>query len=132
MLETKIQDEYRLKAEKACTELFDCRTYVNVKNMVFLHYPIFIAEYTFGAEKYRVLIDGVSGDVIDAEIPITTRLRVASFIMLLLLFIVNINYTFIQPIENDNVTAMMLFTFFALFAGYKLTNLLFGTVSRGS
>ncbi len=132
MLETKIQDEYRLKAENACTELFDCRTHVNVKNMVFLHYPIFIAEYTFGAEKYRVLVDGVSGDVIDAEIPITTRLRVASFILLLLLFIVNINYTFIQPIENDNVTAMMLFTLFALFAGYKLTNLLFGTVSRGS
>ena len=100
--------------------------------MVFLHYPIFIAEYTFGAEKYRVLVDGVSGDVIDAEIPITTRLRVASFIMLLLLLIVNINFTFFQPIENDNVTEMMFFTFFALFVGNKLTNLLFGTVSRGS
>ena len=52
--------------------------------------------------------------------------------MLLLLLIVNINFTFFQPIENDNVAAMMLFTFFALFMGNKLTNLLFGTVSRVS
>lgn len=76
LIETKIQDEHRQRARNDTTELFDCRTFIEVKGIGFLHYPIVYVEYLHGRETYRVVMDGYSGEIIAAELPITTRYRV--------------------------------------------------------
>ncbi len=75
IIETSIQDEHRAKARADTTELFDCRTKITVKGMDFLHYPIVYVEYVHGRETYRVVMDGYNGQILAAEIPITTRFR---------------------------------------------------------
>ncbi len=86
LIETHIQDEHRSRARADTTELFDCRTNIELKGMLFLHFPVVYAEYQYGKETYRVIMDGNSGKILLAELPITTRFRImaelATFITL--------------------------------------------------
>lgn len=75
LVKTRLQDRHRAIAHKHTTELFDCRTSVNVESMQFLHYPVISGEYSYGNETYRILIDAHSGKITDAEFPIPFRFR---------------------------------------------------------
>ena len=81
IIETAIQDEHRSRAHSRTTELFDCRTTIEVQGMSFMHYPIVYVEYMHGKETYRVVMDGKTGRIIDGELPITTRFRVIAEIV---------------------------------------------------
>ena len=136
LMETKIQDEHRARAHAATTELFDCRTAVKVEGMLFLHFPIFQAEYKFGKETYRVLMDGTNGEILDAEIPITTRFRLMSFVIASLLVLTDILLAFIfqDSIETSSNTQGG-FVFFSLLAfgiAFKANATAWSIESRGN
>lgn len=79
LVETAVQDRHRATAHANTTELFDCRTFVQVQGMSFLHYPIITGEYSYGNHTYRVLMDAHTGTIIDAEFPVTLRQRMINY-----------------------------------------------------
>ena len=69
------EDEHRARAKAMTTKLFDCYTEDEVQSTRLVFYPVGTAKYTYQGKSFRVALDGVSGDVVKAELPMTLGLR---------------------------------------------------------
>ncbi len=135
LIETYIQDEHRDRARADTTELFDCRTKIELKGMLFLHFPIVYAEYQYGRETYRVVMDGNSGKILLAELPITTRFRImAELVTFITLFAIWGAAQLIIP-DAPNTFNNSVLSFFVVSAilgliGFKTNSVAWSTESR--
>lgn len=74
-----VRADHRAQAHKATTELFDCRTQVNLGEAYFVHYPFWLVEFTYEGKSYRVAFDGFQKVILKGETPITSFTRVLNF-----------------------------------------------------
>lgn len=73
--ESLAEDEHRSRAEAMTTRLFDCYTDDQVISTNLVFCPVFHAKYLYGGKSYRATLDGTTGDVVKAELPMTLGLR---------------------------------------------------------
>ncbi len=123
--ETVIQDEHRSRASKDTTELFDCRTSVNVLETILLHYPIINAEYTVNHKTFRVVLDGTTSQILSAEYPITLRYKsLAVSILSILVLVPFIVYAYLEQTGRTISDVLLFITVvggvIAFFVNYKL------------
>lgn len=74
--ESLAEDEHQARAEKMTSRLFDCYTEDQVLSSTLVFYPVYVVKYSIRGKSFRVTLDGVSGRVLKAELPITLGLRV--------------------------------------------------------
>ncbi len=135
LIETLIQDEHRNRARADTTELFDCRTRIELNGMLFLHFPIVYAEYQYGKETYRVVVDGNSGKILLAELPITTRFRImAELVTFATIFLIwGAALFFIPDSPNEfsvSVLAFLVVAVILFLGGLKTNSVAWATESR--
>ncbi|UJG44672.1 MAG: hypothetical protein K9W46_05700 [Candidatus Heimdallarchaeum endolithica] len=116
LIKTKIFDEHRRKAEKKCTKVFDCYTQITFLGTFFTHFPVWLVEYDFKGETYRVVINGNNGEIIKGEIPVTKLFRIINFSLsiLMIAFGILINFfygknTKLIPWLSGGLVAVLLF-----------------------
>lgn len=81
IIATFVKSDHRAQAHKATTELFDCRTNVQMGDSYFVHYPFWLVEYTYEGKSYRVAFDGFQKEILKGETPVTSFTRVINLIM---------------------------------------------------
>jgi hypothetical protein len=74
--ESLAEDEHRKRAEQMTTRLFDCYTDDQVEATQLVFYPVDTAKYAYRNRSFRVTLDGVTGEAVKAELPMTLGLRV--------------------------------------------------------
>lgn len=79
--ESLAEDEHRARAEGMTTRLFDCYTEDQVLSSTLVFYPIYTAKYSYRDKSFRVTLDGVSGTVVKAELPMTLGLKIGYAIL---------------------------------------------------
>lgn len=76
MVETMAEDENRARAEAMTTKLFDCYTDDQLLSTKLIFYPVYTAKYSYRDKSFRIAIDGSSGAIVKAELPLTLNLRI--------------------------------------------------------
>ena len=76
MAETMAEDEHRARAEAMTTKLFDCYTDDQLLSTKLIFYPVYTAKYSYRGKSFRIAIDGSSGAIVKAELPLTLSLRI--------------------------------------------------------
>ena len=79
--ESLAEDEHRARAQAMTTKLFDCYTEDQVLSSTLVFYPIYVAKYAYRDKSFRVTLDGTSGVVAKAELPMTLGLRIGYAIL---------------------------------------------------
>ena len=88
MIISKVRTDHRNQAHKATTELFDCRTKVELGESYFVHYPFWIVEYNYEGKSYRVAFDGYKNQILKGETPITSFTRMINFALTIVFTII--------------------------------------------
>ena len=70
------EDEHRARAEAMMTKLFDCYTEDEVLSSTLLFFPLYVAKYAYRDRSFRTTLDGVSGVVVKAELPMTLGFKI--------------------------------------------------------
>lgn len=79
--ENLAEDEHRDRVESMTTKIFDCYTDDEVQSCRLVFYSLYTAKYSYRGKSFRVTLDGVSGTVVKAELPMTLGLRVGYTIL---------------------------------------------------
>jgi DNA-directed RNA polymerase subunit RPC12/RpoP len=61
---------HRFLSEQDVDKIIDMKTDVNVKQVVYLHAPVWFVRYEYKGESYQLLVDGATGSVIKGGIPV--------------------------------------------------------------
>ena len=69
LAEQQIEAQHRFLLKQDVDRIVEMTTEYNVKQVVYLHAPIWFIKYTYRGENYQMLIDGVKGMVVKADIP---------------------------------------------------------------
>jgi DNA-directed RNA polymerase subunit RPC12/RpoP len=69
LAEQQIEVQHRFLLKQDVDRIVEMTTEYNVKQVVYLHAPIWFIKYTYRGETYQMLIDGVTGMVVKADIP---------------------------------------------------------------
>jgi DNA-directed RNA polymerase subunit RPC12/RpoP len=65
----QIETQHRFLLQQDVDKIVDLTTEVTLKQMVYLHAPIWFIKYSYKGENYSLLIDGSTGMVVKADIP---------------------------------------------------------------
>ena len=65
----QIEAHHRYLLRQDVDKIVEMNTEINVKQMVYLHAPIWFIKYDYRGESYQLLIDGATGTVIKGDIP---------------------------------------------------------------
>ena len=65
----QIEVHHRYLLRQDVDKIVEMNTEINVKQMVYLHAPIWFIKYDYRGENYQLLIDGATGTVIRGDIP---------------------------------------------------------------
>ncbi|MCJ7559603.1 hypothetical protein MUO79_03160, partial [Candidatus Bathyarchaeota archaeon] len=65
----QIEGHHRYLLRQDVDKIVEMNTKINVKQMVYLHAPIWFIKYDYRGENYQLLIDGATGTVIRGDIP---------------------------------------------------------------
>ena len=65
----QIEASQRFLLKQDVDKIVDLSTEFNVKQMVYLHAPIWFIKYEYRGESYKLLVDGATGMVVKADIP---------------------------------------------------------------
>ena len=63
------------------TRLFDCYTDDELLSSSLVFFPVYTSKYYYRGKSFRVTMDGTSGTVMKAELPMTLALRIGYAIM---------------------------------------------------
>jgi uncharacterized protein YpmB len=69
MAQREIRDLHEFLAKETVDKIVDMNTEFNVTNTLYLHSPIWFVTYEYKKQRYRVLIDGATGEIINADLP---------------------------------------------------------------
>ncbi len=65
----QIETHHRYILQQDVDKIVEIKTEVTLKQMVYLHAPIWFIKYVYRGENYQLLIDGATGTVVKADIP---------------------------------------------------------------
>jgi hypothetical protein len=65
----QIEVHHRYLLRQDVDKIVEMNTEINVKQIVYLHAPIWFIKYDYRGENYQLLIDGATGTVIRGDIP---------------------------------------------------------------
>ena len=65
----QIEAHHRYLLQQDVDKIVELKTDFNVKQIVYLHAPIWFIKYDYRGNSYRLLIDGATGTVVKGEIP---------------------------------------------------------------
>jgi hypothetical protein len=65
----QIEAHHRYLLKEDVDKVVEMQTAFNVKQVVYLHAPIWFIKYDYRGESYQLLIDGVTGMVVKGDIP---------------------------------------------------------------
>lgn len=65
----QIDQHHRFLAQEDVDKIIDMNTSVDVKQVVYLHAPIWFVNFEYKGKLYQLLLDGASGTVIKGDIP---------------------------------------------------------------
>jgi DNA-directed RNA polymerase subunit RPC12/RpoP len=65
----QIEANHRFLLKQDVDKIVDMSTEFDVKQMVYLHAPIWFIKYDYRGQSYQLLIDGATGMVVKADIP---------------------------------------------------------------
>jgi hypothetical protein len=65
----EIRNLHEFLAKDAVDRIIEMSTEFNVKSTLYLHSPIWFVIYEYKKQRYRILIDGASGEVIKGDLP---------------------------------------------------------------
>lgn len=68
-------DQHLHKAQSQTSKLYDCRTDTRIASNNLTLYPVYSVGYQFESRTYRMTLDGSTGEVVKAELPMTRALR---------------------------------------------------------
>jgi len=65
----QIDQHHRYLAQEDVDKIIELNTSINVKQIVYLHAPIWFVKFEYKGKLYQLLVDGASGMVIKGDIP---------------------------------------------------------------
>ncbi|OGD45500.1 hypothetical protein A3K79_03920 [Candidatus Bathyarchaeota archaeon RBG_13_46_16b] len=65
----QIDQHHRYLAQEDVDKIIEMNTSINVKQIVYLHAPIWFVKFEYKGKLYQLLVDGASGMVIKGDIP---------------------------------------------------------------
>jgi hypothetical protein len=65
----QIDDHHRFLLQQDIDRIVEANTVVELKQMVYLHAPIWFIKYEYKGNSYQLIIDGASGMVLKGDIP---------------------------------------------------------------
>ena len=65
----QIDQHHRYLAQEDVDKIIDMNTSIDVKQVVYLHAPIWFVKFEYKGKLYQLLVDGASGMVIKGDIP---------------------------------------------------------------
>lgn len=65
----QIDQHHRYLAQEDVDKVIEMNTSINVKQIVYLHAPIWFVKFEYKGKLYQLLVDGASGMVIKGDIP---------------------------------------------------------------
>jgi hypothetical protein len=65
----EIRDLHEFLAKDTVDKVIEMNTEFDVKNTLYLHSPIWFVSYDYKNQKFRILVDGATGEVIKGDIP---------------------------------------------------------------
>ena len=65
----QIEDQHRYSLQQDVDRIIELNTEMNVKQVVYLHAPIWFVKYEYKGENYQLFIDGATGDAVKGDIP---------------------------------------------------------------
>ena len=66
---TQIDNHHRFLLQQDVDRIIEIKTEINVKQMVYLHAPIWFIKYEYKSNLYQLIFDGASGSVVKGDIP---------------------------------------------------------------
>ncbi|MFB3889690.1 MAG: hypothetical protein ACE14S_09385 [Candidatus Bathyarchaeia archaeon] len=67
----QIEAHHRYLLQQDVDRIIDLRTELNVKQMVYLHAPLWFIKYEYKGNAYQLIIDGAAGNALKGDIPST-------------------------------------------------------------
>jgi len=65
----QIEDHHRFLIQEDIDKIIEMKTEYNVKQVVYLHAPVWFVKFEYKNEQYNLLLDGATGSVIKGDIP---------------------------------------------------------------
>jgi len=69
MAKQQIEDHHRFLAQEDIDKIIEIKTDYTVKQVVYLHAPVWFVKFEYKHEAYSLLLDGATGTVIKGDIP---------------------------------------------------------------
>jgi hypothetical protein len=69
LAEQQIEAHHRFLLQKDVDKIIDIKSEFNVKQMVYLHAPIWFIKYEYKGNTYNLIIDGATGMALKGDIP---------------------------------------------------------------
>jgi len=66
---TQIEVHHRFLLQQDVDKIVDIKTELNLKQMVYLHAPIWFVKYEYKGNAFQLIIDGASGAALKGDIP---------------------------------------------------------------
>jgi len=67
--QTEIRSLHEFLSKEKVDRIIDMTTEFDVKSTLYLHGPVWFVSYDYKKERYRVLLDGATGEVIKGDLP---------------------------------------------------------------
>jgi hypothetical protein len=67
----EIEVHHRFLLQQDIDKIIEASTTINLKQMVYLHAPIWFIKYEYKGNNYQLIIDGSTGNVLKGDIPST-------------------------------------------------------------
>jgi len=65
----EIRDLHEFLAKDTVDKIIEMNSEFDVKNTLYLHSPIWFVSYDYKKQRYRILVDGATGEVIKGDLP---------------------------------------------------------------
>jgi len=66
---TEIRNLHEFLSREKVDKIIDMTTEFDVKSTLYLHCPVWIVNYDYKKQRYRILFDGATGEVIKGDLP---------------------------------------------------------------
>jgi hypothetical protein len=65
----EIRNLHEFLAKDSVDKIIEMNTEFDVKSTLYLHSPIWFVSYEYKKQRYRILVDGATGEVIKGDLP---------------------------------------------------------------
>jgi DNA-directed RNA polymerase subunit RPC12/RpoP len=65
----QIEEQHRYLTQQDVDKIIEMKSEINVKQVVYLHAPIWFVKYEYKGKAYQLLVDGATGTAIKGDIP---------------------------------------------------------------